>query len=248
MSQPPDADRYRRLLQHEGVNVPEIAPAVHFGAELLMGFPVEAAAALGAWEAIRGTTERTGLYPVVLVDEHAHVGGDDLGYGTVPDILAAAGRIDAAARLSRPEEDEELEGLEEGEWVGGEPSNAFTLPFDLVSGKPREDARILLLPTRAPWEAAAHLRWSAPNYNINPEDHVAVHRYWHERYGAELVTVSGDVLEMRVARPSRDRAGAMALAWEQSVYCPDIVMQGTGTVAALAGALLGAGVWFFWWD
>lgn len=247
MSQPPDADRFRRLLEREGVTVPEIAPAVHFDAELLMGFPVGAAAALDVWEAIRGTTERTGLYPVLLVDGNAYLGGDDLGFGTVPAILAAAGRIDAAARLKRPEVSEELEGLEEGEWVGGKPSNEFAL-LDSGSGRPREDVRMLLLPTRAPWEAAAHLRWSAPNYNINPEDHVAVHRYWHERYGAELVAVSGDVLEMRVARPPRDRAGAMALAWEQSVYCPDIVMQGTGTVAALAGLLLGAGVWFFWWD
>jgi hypothetical protein len=184
---------------------------------------------------------------VLLVDGNAYLGGDDLGFGTVPAILGAAGRIDAAARLKRPEESEELEGLEEGEWVGGKPSNEFAL-LDSGSGRPREDVRMLLLPTRAPWEAAAHLRWSAPNYNINPEDHVAVHRYWHERYGAELVAVSGDVLEMRVARPPRDRAGAMALAWEQSVYCPDIVMQGTGTVAALAGLLMGAGVWFFWWD
>ena len=40
----------------------------------------------------------------------------------------------------------------------------------------------------------------------------------------------------------------MALAREQFVYCPDIVYQGTGTLAGLAAALLEGTTWYFWWD
>jgi hypothetical protein len=57
-------------------------------------------------------------------------------------------------------------------------------------------------------------------------------------------------LEVRVARPPTDRVGALALAWEHFVYCPDRVYQGTrtGTLDELAAELLNAPVRYFWWD
>jgi hypothetical protein len=44
--------------------------------------------------------------------------------------------------------------------------------------------------------------------------------------------------------------GALALAWEHFVYCPDRVYQctRTGTLDELAAELLNAPVWYFWWD
>jgi hypothetical protein len=35
---------------------------------------------------------------------------------------------------------------------------------------------------------------------------------------------------------------------EMYYFCPDVVDQGTGSVKALAESILGANVWFFWWD
>jgi hypothetical protein len=73
-------------------------------------------------------------------------------------------------------------------------------------------------------------------------------KYWQERYGAEVVGVTHDVVEMLISRPPRTRAQALELAREQCLYCSDIVLQGTNTLDVLAASLLDGTTWFFWWD
>ena len=68
------------------------------------------------------------------------------------------------------------------------------------------------------------------------------------RFGAELVGLSTDRMDLRVTRPPQSRAEALDLAREQYVYCSDIVDQGVGTFSALAAVLLGNPLWSFWWD
>ena len=63
-----------------------------------------------------------------------------------------------------------------------------------------------------------------------------------------MVGLTHDVLEMRVARPPADREGALDLARQHYLYCPDLVDQGTPTLDGLGAALLGSPVWSFWWD
>lgn len=71
---------------------------------------------------------------------------------------------------------------------------------------------------------------------------------WNDLYGAEVIGMLPDLIEMYVPRPPIDRAQALQLSWEQFVYCRDIVYQGTQTLAALAALLLQGPAWFFWWD
>ncbi len=73
-------------------------------------------------------------------------------------------------------------------------------------------------------------------------------RRWQERFGAEVVAVSHDVVELRVLRPPTNPAVCVALAHEHYAYCGDIVHQGFGSLARLAGSLLDARAWYFWWD
>jgi hypothetical protein len=73
-------------------------------------------------------------------------------------------------------------------------------------------------------------------------------RHWHQQYGAEVVGITHDVVEMYVPRPPTKREAAHALAREQYGYCADIVDQGVGSVGALAAGLLYAPSWYFWWD
>ena len=40
----------------------------------------------------------------------------------------------------------------------------------------------------------------------------------------------------------------MALAWEQFLFCEDIVSQGVETISNLGATLLNSPYWFFWWD
>jgi len=239
--------RYAELLGASGIVVPEVRVLLDAEPRLL-GFGVESAGAVEMWESLRAATDRTGLYPVILagVDMLEDAAADA---PPVEEILAKAAELDVP-RWLKWRARENLEGLDEGDGSGeAEPNNSFVLPFDINSGKPRDDLSMALLPTRSPWEAAAyHLGWTGVNYDLEPEHHVAVHKYWHERYGAELVTAAIDTMEMRVTRPPRDYDAAMKLAREQGGYCPDIIMQGVETLDALAKTVLAASAWYFWWD
>ncbi len=76
----------------------------------------------------------------------------------------------------------------------------------------------------------------------------ALLKHWYERYGAEVMGMTSDTIEMQVARPPRSSDEALQLAFEQYVYSPDIVDQGAGGLDHLAALLLGGTVWYFWWD
>lgn len=80
------------------------------------------------------------------------------------------------------------------------------------------------------------------------EAHAALFKHWAEVYGAKVACIADDVIELTVDRPVSSREEALALARQQFVYCADIVHQGVETVEALAATLLGATVWYFWWD
>jgi hypothetical protein len=73
-------------------------------------------------------------------------------------------------------------------------------------------------------------------------------RSWHDRYGAELVSMGADTVELRVTRRPASRDEALALAREHYAYCSDTVDQGTQDLATLAAMLMASDWWFFWWD
>ncbi len=124
---------------------------------------------------------------------------------------------------------------------------ALSLAND-IRGEPLDEVHILLIPTDESAAVPAYLRWGGWNACPAPEYHVAALRSWHERYGAELVGIGGDVLNLRVTRRPKDRDEALAVAREMYVYDEDIVSQGTETFAALGATLMGSDWWFFWWD
>jgi hypothetical protein len=99
-----------------------------------------------------------------------------------------------------------------------------------------------------PWEIPAYLRFGDWNDCPAPEMHVAVLQYWAKEYDIEIYSMAGDVTECLVARPPASRGAAMKLAHEQFLYCTDIVLQGTESLAVLAATLEDSAVWYFWWD
>lgn len=164
---------------------------------------------------------------------------------TPAEVLAAASKIDAARWFRR--RFGEFGGDEEFD-VSAEPMDRFTVPFVGDPDRPVPGLTMQLVPTRSSFEALAYLPFGGFNDCPENDAHLAIHRHWHGRFGAELVTMSGDVLEFQVARPPATESEAIALAKEHYAYCADIVEQGVGSVGALAGALKGAKQWFFWWD
>lgn len=124
----------------------------------------------------------------------------------------------------------------------------FASVKDYLSKRFHRQVWVAKIPTALPCDVPAWLRLGGWNACPATEEHVAVWKRWQEKYGAEILCVTGDVIEATVTRPPKDREACYALAREQFAYCEDIVTQGTGSIDALASGLPGASSWFFWWD
>jgi len=166
-------------------------------------------------------------------------------------------RADEAARWqeylkSHPELDMDgAAGNEEplGSWPSQPPGEtALEVAKDVLSGKPYDRVHILIIPTTEGFEVPAYLNWGGWNECPPPEIHVAALRKWHEEFGAELIGLSGDVMNLRVERRPRTRDEAIKLAREQYKYYADIVDQGMNDISTLAAGLYASNWWYFWWD
>jgi len=228
-------------------------------------------AAVDLWRALREGTEETGYWPLICGEYEpsndeafeellAEPGRD----GVVASILAAAMNIDVRdwfdQRLHQYEEDQELEAAEDGEnapaysIVGTWPKSSrpasdarFAIAYPTDPGRTPGPIRFLAVPTVLPWQVLAYVP-NGLNDSPQPEEHVAIHRSWHARFGTEIVGMTPSAIEMRVARPPETREEATALAWEQYFYCENTVVQRQNTIAKLAATLLDAHIWYFRWD
>ncbi|WP_056501417.1 DUF4253 domain-containing protein [Sphingomonas sp. Leaf22] len=235
-------------------------------AKLRAAFPypvttVSGAQALAAWERIRA--EGKGWPVIVGDDEGLDAICDQFSIDT-PSILSPGAadlpvqpveRIVATSRMiAMPGDLAKWQGYDSslvpanGPWPARTEQGEMTAATDLLTGKPYDRVHIVTLPTRTSWEVPAYLRWGGWNACPPAEYQCAMLRRWQERYGAELVGIDRDTIELRVKRRPRDRAEALALAHECYAYCPDTVDQGVDTIEALAATLMASDWWFFWWD
>jgi hypothetical protein len=136
-----------------------------------------------------------------------------------------------------------------GEWPT-EPMGApeLSVATETLTGAPLEKVQIVILPTDDSSTIPAYLHWGHGNGCPAPEYHIAALRSWRERFGAEIVGLSHDVMNIRVKSRPPTREAALELAREQYVYCCDIVDQGVQTLSALAAVLMQSNWWYFWWD
>jgi hypothetical protein len=206
------------------------------------------------WSELASTHDR-GWWPVVLGGHEDEQGlSEAVEYCTTSPswIVDAAARIDTNELILRWKADNEV--LDDDEWdVVGEwpaaprPNSGFVLPYDVSTKSPRTTV-VAVVEVAQHADVPAAVGWGNWNACPPPEEHVAIMTRWSDRYGARLVGVSSDVIEMKVTSPPTTREAAMQLADEQFLYCEDIVTQGTGSISALAATLLNGSVWYFWWD
>lgn len=136
-----------------------------------------------------------------------------------------------------------------GEWPSEPPrSPGLTVAADWKTGEPLETVYIALIPTDDLTAIPVHLRYGGWNENPNAEFHMAALRSWHERYGAEIVGITHDTMNLRVHNRPSSREEAIELVREQYDYCADLVNQGVGDLSSLAAMLMESDWWYFWWD
>jgi len=83
------------------------------------------------------------------------------------------------------------------------------------------------------------------NYNVSNGDVIAKLKEWDARYQLHITGAGGDWVEARFGKPPSDMD---AFAAEVNQFCPDVVSQGTGTVADLAADMRKTGKLYLWWD
>lgn len=130
------------------------------------------------------------------------------------------------------------------EMSGDDQSKSF---YGLKNGDQTNPALLVEVPVKNPWEIFAYLPFGGWNECPDTETHMAVSKYWYEKYGAVPAVITMDTLEFLLPAPVSEEQ-AMELAKEQYVYCTDIVDQGIGEVHLLAKSLCQSKIWFFWWD
>lgn len=213
---------------------------------------VPAAELLPVWHRLRAEHATSGLWPVLLGPEPSELclalsGVDDYDDGAEVARASAMTVQDlAAARAERLEEGDEEDEDEEGE--DAPPRRLDPQPAHVTVAE--TDGLVALVPAEHGWQVPAVLGWiGGCNYDVDVAEHVVTLRDWHERFGAELVSLSDDqVLELLVARPPTTPDEALAVAREHYAYCPDSVDQGVGSLTALAQEQSPSASWYFWWD
>jgi len=216
--------------------------------------------AIDLWQALREIVSETMHWPVLLGSEEEIENHRETLADAIPtsELLEVAQQLDGENVLLEREQQQRDDmaefGGDEGEPDPGpwpedaEPNDSFTLPFDILTRKPLATVAIALIPTERSWEVPAFLNFGGFNDCPSPSEHIAVMKRWKQLFGAEVVGISHDVVEMRVTKPPTDRESALELAREQYAYCIDIVEQGTQTQSKLAASLINGSAWYFWWD
>jgi hypothetical protein len=111
------------------------------------------------------------------------------------------------------------------------------------------EGRIGLVPTTRPADALAVLGWWGPvNRFWDMGLFAAVLRSWEDRFGAYVVGVGFDSLQLAVTRPPQTFDDAVALAAEHLAVCPDNLGPYEGNLESYALELWGREAWSFWWD
>ncbi|MDH5491371.1 MAG: DUF4253 domain-containing protein [Myxococcales bacterium] len=218
--------------------------------------------AFALWTALRANTQSTGYYPVILGDGSAleahRVAADPArgshGSASPARILEEASSADADAWLEAQtrragEEFSELPRWPEGEApIGGVRVAPYAIPMDALSGEPLAHVAVALVPTQHSWEVPAWLAFGGWNDCPNAWVHVALFRRWYAQYGAEVVGISTDAVEMRVLRPPSEMDAAFRLAREHCAYASDFGQRPCESRDGLARELRGVPYWHFWWD
>lgn len=121
------------------------------------------------------------------------------------------------------------------DWYAGVVAERRT-PLGLAAVKRGADALAVM-----GWQGAVHHNeWTVPL--------AAVVRSWEDRFGARIVGMGFNTLDLSVAAPPVTTEHALHVAAEHWTFCPESILQGPGTLIDYAEQLLGQNAWSFWWD
>lgn len=228
--------------------------------------------AVGFWERLRTLTDHTGFWPLIAGEEEHllalrdnyemeisadhEVGGSGGSADPTSALITSGESLDLRKWFERRmAESEAQRRCDQGAWPSDLPSRgkgtlALTHRYDYTAGteKPYPRVFLLFLPVTVAWQVPAFLRLGGWNKCPQTETHIAVAKSWCQRYGAEIISASNNIIEMRVNNPPKTRDDSLNVAREQFIYCNDLIHLKFKTLSALAATLIDAPYWSFWWS
>ena len=123
-----------------------------------------------------------------------------------------------------------------------EPSNSLYL------GESNESVYIAKIPTNKPYEVFAYLPIGGFDECPDNSIHIAIAKYWYEKYEAIPVCIGNDCIQYKVKEPIVEEKELEELSMEQYLYCGDIIWQGVESLNNLKTSLGNSTIWYFWWE
>lgn len=141
--------------------------------------------------------------------------------------------------LESEEENQPIEEELEGKW-----KQHNNLVVDPIAARIKSPL-MLLFPVEKSWHIPGLLRYGNWNACPSPDVQVAAMKYWNERYGAELVSLTQDTAEFKCERPPATKEDSIKLAVQHFYYCSDTAPD---SILYSASRLKDSTFWSFWWD
>jgi hypothetical protein len=249
-------DRFKKQDKSQEANPSAAQPDASLDFQSSGGFeiaPCPGESALRHLEQLRSEGRSAGFTSILLGDKDDADGlaeNREFLKTSTEEYLRLAAEVNVEAWLKKQvEADPECFQTETVDWPSEIPeAGSISAHLEVLSRKPKKTAYLAKIPTPRNWEAPAYIGMGG--WNACPDAAVltAFAKRWHERYGAEVVSITHDVMEFTVTKPPTTKEAALELAKEQYVFCSDIVDQGVGDVSTLAATLLNSNYWYFWWD
>lgn len=216
------------------------------------------------WAALSGAAQGTGLVPFLAssLDYNPRRPWDE-GEFEDPSDTSGLGGLEAAAILQSgwdrsilvlPPEDDEY-------WTAGRIPYSRTFPGlapreDTAIGRQQVDeildslppARIGLAAAGRPADVLPRIGYTGVHSCQPALPVAAVLRSWEDRFGARLLRIGFDEIQLLAERPPRTVQAAYHLAAEHRSFCDECGGNGLRDVSDIAEYLLTTLIWSFWWD
>ncbi len=131
------------------------------------------------------------------------------------------------------------------------PLDSFRISYSNNRVNNKEAIKIYLFPVKKPWQVLAYLdtKENRTIYdNAKEEEHLAVMKYWYEKYNAEPAGLCCAKLEFYIDNPPFGYDDARELAFEHYAYCPNnLKISNLGSIDLLTRKLMESTVWYFSW-
>lgn len=206
----------------------------------------------GLWARFRAAHSSTGLWPVLLDDAAQPWSAGQIA----PEPVAEISGYDPAAFVAEVWSDwiePPIDITPFGHYSPGlapaaepleDPGDAADRCATELAGRP-----VGLVPAARGADVLTALGWQgARHHNPLTAPLSAVLRGWEDRFGARLVGLGFDTLDLSVAAPPVTFRHALRVAAEHATFCPEAIIQGPGSITGHAERIRDARVWSFRWE